>query len=134
MPPTAAQPLTPHFPRLQVFATVDPSKGYKGISCFVVEKEMGVQIAKKEKKVRPSPLGALLATVSGVGPDHASLSAQLGIRASSTCTLAFDDVKVPAENLLGEEGTGYKLVSSTLCRTHDESAHSFRTAGMRSRS
>lgn len=37
---------------LQVFATLDPSKGYKGISCFVVEKEMGVEIAKKEKKVR----------------------------------------------------------------------------------
>jgi len=34
-----------------VFANVDPSKGYKGITCFVVEKEMGVQIAKKEKKV-----------------------------------------------------------------------------------
>ncbi|BGP54808.1 hypothetical protein JCM8202_003316 [Rhodotorula sphaerocarpa] len=71
-----------------VFATVDPSKGYKGISCFVVEKEMGVQIAKKEKK--------------------------LGIRASSTCTLAFDDVKVPAENLLGEEGTGYKYAIEIL--------------------
>lgn len=34
-----------------VFANVDPSKGYKGITCFVVEKEMGVQIAKKETKV-----------------------------------------------------------------------------------
>jgi short-chain 2-methylacyl-CoA dehydrogenase len=65
-----------------VFATVDPSAGYKGISCFVVEKEMGIEIAKKEKK--------------------------LGIRASSTCVLNFDEVKVPAENLLGEEGKGYK--------------------------
>ena len=37
-----------------VFATVDPSKGYKGITCFLVEKEMGIEIAKKEKKVRPS--------------------------------------------------------------------------------
>ncbi|POY74128.1 hypothetical protein BMF94_2940 [Rhodotorula taiwanensis] len=71
-----------------VFATVDPSKGYKGISCFVVEKDMGIQIAKKEKK--------------------------LGIRASSTCTLAFDDVKVPAENLLGEEGVGYKYAIEIL--------------------
>ncbi|KWU47499.1 acyl-CoA dehydrogenase NM domain-like protein [Rhodotorula sp. JG-1b] len=71
-----------------VFATLDPSKGYKGISCFVVEKEMGIQIAKKEKK--------------------------LGIRASSTCTLAFDDVKVPAENLLGEEGKGYKYAIEIL--------------------
>ena len=71
-----------------VFATLDPSKGYKGISCFVVEKEMGIQIAKKEKK--------------------------LGIRASSTCTLAFDDVKIPAENLLGEEGKGYKYAIEIL--------------------
>ncbi|GJN89767.1 hypothetical protein Rhopal_002756-T1 [Rhodotorula paludigena] len=71
-----------------VFATLDPSKGYKGISCFVVEKEMGVEIAKKEKK--------------------------LGIRASSTCTLNFDDVKVPAENLLGDEGLGYKYAIEIL--------------------
>jgi alkylation response protein AidB-like acyl-CoA dehydrogenase len=34
-----------------VFANVDPSKGYKGITCFVVEKDMGVEIAKKESKV-----------------------------------------------------------------------------------
>ncbi|BGO90709.1 hypothetical protein NBRC10512_000649 [Rhodotorula toruloides] len=71
-----------------VFATLDPSKGYKGISCFVVEKDMGVEIAKKEKK--------------------------LGIRASSTCTLNFDEVKVPAENLLGEEGLGYKYAIEIL--------------------
>ena len=36
-----------------IFANVDPSKGYKGITCFVAEKEWGVQIAKKEKKVQP---------------------------------------------------------------------------------
>ncbi|GAA5961545.1 hypothetical protein JCM21900_006322 [Sporobolomyces salmonicolor] len=71
-----------------VFATLDPSKGYKGISCFLVEKEMGVQIAKKEKK--------------------------LGIRASSTCTLNFDDIKVPAENLIGQEGQGYKYAIEIL--------------------
>ena len=35
-----------------VFATVDPSKGYKGITCFVVEKDWGVDVAKKEKKAR----------------------------------------------------------------------------------
>ena len=35
----------------QVFANVDPSKGYKGITCFVLSKDMGVQIAKKEAKV-----------------------------------------------------------------------------------
>jgi alkylation response protein AidB-like acyl-CoA dehydrogenase len=34
-----------------IFANLDPSKGYKGITCFVAEKEWGVQIAKKEKKV-----------------------------------------------------------------------------------
>ena len=39
----------------QVFANCDPSKGYKGISCFLVEKEMGIEIAKKEKKVRSHP-------------------------------------------------------------------------------
>jgi short/branched chain acyl-CoA dehydrogenase len=41
---------------VQVFANADPSKGYKGISCFLVEKEMGVEVGKKEKKVSPSPL------------------------------------------------------------------------------
>ncbi|KAK4057895.1 hypothetical protein OIO90_001114 [Microbotryomycetes sp. JL221] len=71
-----------------VFANLDPAKGYKGISCFVVEKEHGIKIAKKEKK--------------------------LGIRASSTCTLDFDDVKIPAENLLGQEGHGYKYAIEIL--------------------
>ncbi|GAA6046329.1 hypothetical protein JCM3770_004866 [Rhodotorula araucariae] len=71
-----------------VFATLDASKGYKGITCFVVEKDMGIEIAKKEKK--------------------------LGIRASSTCTLNFDEIKVPAENLLGEEGLGYKYAIEIL--------------------
>ncbi|KAJ1720924.1 hypothetical protein LPJ53_004502 [Coemansia erecta] len=71
-----------------VFANVDPSKGYKGITCFVVEREMGVAIAKKEKK--------------------------LGIRASSTCQLAFDDVRVPAANVLGEVGKGYKIAIEIL--------------------
>ncbi|KAI9596166.1 acyl-CoA dehydrogenase/oxidase [Syncephalis fuscata] len=60
-----------------VFANVDPSKGYKGITCFVVEKDWGVKVAKKESK--------------------------LGIRASSTCVLNFDDVKVPEENVLAIE-------------------------------
>ncbi|CAG8628637.1 41086_t:CDS:10 [Gigaspora margarita] len=71
-----------------VFANLDPSKNYKGISCFVVEKDMGVKVAKKESK--------------------------LGIRASSTCTLNFDDVKVPEENLLGEEFKGYKYAIEIL--------------------
>ncbi|KAJ9120901.1 hypothetical protein QFC22_002836 [Naganishia vaughanmartiniae] len=71
-----------------VFANVDPSKGYKGITCFAVEKEMGVVIAKKEKK--------------------------LGIKASSTCLLSFDDVKVPKENVVGEVGKGYKIAIDIL--------------------
>ncbi|PWN89885.1 acyl-CoA dehydrogenase NM domain-like protein [Acaromyces ingoldii] len=71
-----------------VFAQGDPSKGYKGISAFAVEKDMGVEIAKKEKK--------------------------LGIRASSTCTVNFDEVKVPVENLIGEEGKGYKIAIEIL--------------------
>ena len=62
---------------------VDPSKGYKGITCFAATKDMGIQIAKKEQK--------------------------LGIRASSTCTLNFDDLKVPEENVIGGVGQGYKV-------------------------
>ena len=62
---------------------VDPSKGYKGITCFIATRDMGIKIAKKEQK--------------------------LGIRASSTCSLDFDDLKIPAENIIGGEGKGYKV-------------------------
>jgi short-chain 2-methylacyl-CoA dehydrogenase len=72
-----------------VFANLDPSKGYKGITAFIVEKGMnGFSIAKKEKK--------------------------LGIKASSTCVINFDDVEIPKENLLGEKGQGYKYAISLL--------------------
>lgn len=72
-----------------VFANLDPSKGYKGITAFVVEKDTpGFSIAKKEKKV--------------------------GIRASSTCVINFDDVEVPKDQLLGEEGQGYKYAIGLL--------------------
>lgn len=71
-----------------VFAQGDPSKGYKGISAFALTRDMGVEIAKKEKK--------------------------LGIKASSTCTVNFDDIKVPIENLIGEEGKGYKIAIEIL--------------------
>ncbi|OXC69975.1 hypothetical protein AYX13_01319 [Cryptococcus neoformans] len=71
-----------------VFANVDPSKGYKGITCFIMSKDMGVEIAKKEAK--------------------------LGIRASSTCVLNFDDVKIPKENIVGEIGKGYKIAIEIL--------------------
>lgn len=72
-----------------VFANLDPSKGYKGITAFIVDKDTpGFSVAKKEKK--------------------------LGIRASSTCVLNFDDVVIPKNQLLGEEGQGYKYAISLL--------------------
>jgi butyryl-CoA dehydrogenase/short/branched chain acyl-CoA dehydrogenase len=72
-----------------VIATVDPSAGYKGITAFIVEKDFpGFSVGKKEDK--------------------------LGIRASSTTELIFDDCKVPKENLLGEVGKGYKIAIETL--------------------
>lgn len=45
-----------------IFANLDPTKGYKGITCFVAEKEWGVQIAKKEKKVQ-TPCSRLVSPV-----------------------------------------------------------------------
>jgi butyryl-CoA dehydrogenase/short/branched chain acyl-CoA dehydrogenase len=72
-----------------VFATVDPGAGYRGITAFVVEREFpGFVVGKKEDK--------------------------LGIRASSTCELIFEDCRVPAENVLGEIGKGYKIAIETL--------------------
>ena len=72
-----------------VFATVDKALGYKGITAFIVEKTMkGFSVGKKEDK--------------------------LGIRASSTCELLFDNCEVPAENVLGEVGKGYKTAIETL--------------------
>jgi alkylation response protein AidB-like acyl-CoA dehydrogenase len=72
-----------------VFANADPAKGYKGITAFVVEKDFpGFSVGKKEDK--------------------------LGIRASSTCELLFDNCRVPKENVLGEVGKGYKIAIETL--------------------
>jgi len=71
-----------------IFANIDPSKGYKGITCFLATRDMGIQISKKEEK--------------------------LGIRASSTCTLNFDDLKVPEDNIIGGEGKGYKIAIEIL--------------------
>lgn len=72
-----------------VFANINPEKGHRGITAFIVDKGMkGFNIAKKEKK--------------------------LGIKASSTCVLNFDDVLVPKENLLGEKGQGYKYAIGLL--------------------
>ncbi len=72
-----------------VFANVDPALGYKGITAFLVERSFaGFGVGKKENK--------------------------LGIRASSTCELTFDDVEVPVENVLGEVGKGYKIAIEAL--------------------
>jgi alkylation response protein AidB-like acyl-CoA dehydrogenase len=72
-----------------LFASVDPSAGYKGITAFIIEKDFaGFTVGKKEDK--------------------------LGIRASSTCELILEDCKVPKANLLGEAGKGYKIAIETL--------------------
>jgi alkylation response protein AidB-like acyl-CoA dehydrogenase len=72
-----------------LFATVDPAKGYKGITGFVVERDFpGFSVGKKEDK--------------------------LGIRASSTCELILEDVRVPRANVVGEVGQGYKVAIETL--------------------
>ena len=71
------------------FATLDPAAGYKGITAFLVEKGTpGFTIGHKEDK--------------------------LGIRASSTCELVFEDCVVGAQTLLGEPGKGYKIAIETL--------------------
>ncbi|MEO8665181.1 MAG: acyl-CoA dehydrogenase [Ignavibacteria bacterium] len=70
-------------------AMTDRSKGHKGISTFIIDKDTpGLEVGKKEDK--------------------------LGIRSSDTCSLGLTDVKVPKENLLGEEGIGFKIAMSTL--------------------
>jgi alkylation response protein AidB-like acyl-CoA dehydrogenase len=72
-----------------VFATVDPSKAYKGITAFVVEREFrGFSVGKKENK--------------------------LGIRASSTTELILEQCQVPEANVLGPIGQGYKIAIETL--------------------
>ena len=72
-----------------VFATLDPAAGYKGITAFLVEKDApGFSLGKKEDK--------------------------LGIRASSTCALIFNDCVIPATQVLGEPGKGYKIAIETL--------------------
>jgi butyryl-CoA dehydrogenase/short/branched chain acyl-CoA dehydrogenase len=72
-----------------VFATLDPTAGYRGITAFLVEKNTpGFSVGRKEDK--------------------------LGIRASSTCELIFDNCEVMEANLLGEQGKGYKIAIETL--------------------
>jgi alkylation response protein AidB-like acyl-CoA dehydrogenase len=72
-----------------VFATVDPSGGYRGITAFLVERDApGFAVGRKEEK--------------------------LGIRASSTCELILEDCRVPGAQVLGQVGKGYKVAIETL--------------------
>lgn len=72
-----------------IFATVDPSKSYRGITAFLIERDFpGFAVGKVEKK--------------------------LGIRASSTCELLLDQCLVPKQNVLGKVGQGYKVAIETL--------------------
>ncbi len=72
-----------------VFASTDPEQGRKGISTFIVEKDMpGLVIGKNEEK--------------------------MGLHGSMTVQLTFEDMKVPIENLLGEEGEGFKIAMANL--------------------
>ncbi len=75
-----------------IFAKTDESSGVKGISAFIVENDYpGFGVGKIEHK--------------------------MGIRGSQTCELHFEDMEVPAENLLGREGEGFKIAMMTLDRT-----------------
>jgi alkylation response protein AidB-like acyl-CoA dehydrogenase len=74
-----------------VFAVTDPTAGRRGISCFVVEAEWGVEVAPKEDK--------------------------MGLRGSPTAAVSFDEVRVPAGNLVGEEGMGFTIAMHTLDRS-----------------
>jgi alkylation response protein AidB-like acyl-CoA dehydrogenase len=72
-----------------IMANANPEAGYKGITSFIVERDFqGFEVGKKEDK--------------------------LGIRASSTCELILDDVRVPKDNVVGQVGKGYKIAIETL--------------------
>ncbi len=72
-----------------LFANLNPEAGYRGITCFLVERQFeGLAVGKKEDK--------------------------LGIRASSTCELILDNCRVPKQNVVGELGKGYKIAIETL--------------------
>jgi alkylation response protein AidB-like acyl-CoA dehydrogenase len=74
-----------------VFAKTDPGAGSRGISCFLVEKEWGLTIAKHEDK--------------------------LGMRGSPTGEVVLDEVRVPATHRIGEEGAGFTIAMHTLDRS-----------------
>ena len=72
-----------------VFATINPDAGHRGITCFLVDRSTpGLSVGRKEDK--------------------------LGIRCSSTCEVLLDNVRIPATNILGQPGKGYKVAIETL--------------------
>jgi alkylation response protein AidB-like acyl-CoA dehydrogenase len=74
-----------------VFAKTNPAAGARGVSCFLVERDFGLKVGKLEKK--------------------------LGIHGSPTGEVLFDEVRVPAENMIGQEGQGFTIAMHTLDRT-----------------
>jgi len=74
-----------------IFAKTDPAAGHRGISCFIVEKDWGVKVGKLEHK--------------------------LGVRGSPTGEIILEDVRVPVENRVGEEGQGFYIAMGTLDRS-----------------
>jgi alkylation response protein AidB-like acyl-CoA dehydrogenase len=74
-----------------VFASTDPEARGRGISCFLVEKEWGIEFPKHEDK--------------------------MGLRASPTGEVVLNDVRVPATHRIGEEGEGFKIAMHTLDRS-----------------
>jgi alkylation response protein AidB-like acyl-CoA dehydrogenase len=74
-----------------VFAVTDPAAGRRGISCFLVEADWGVEVAHHEDK--------------------------MGVRGSPTAAVSFDEVRVPATNLIGKEGEGFTIAMHTLDRS-----------------
>jgi alkylation response protein AidB-like acyl-CoA dehydrogenase len=74
-----------------VFAKTDPPAGSRGVSCFVVEAEWGIKVGKLESK--------------------------MGVRGSPTGEILLEDVRVPAANLVGAEGDGFRIAMATLDRS-----------------
>ena len=74
-----------------VYAKTDPDAGHRGISAFIVPRDAGVIVDKKEDK--------------------------MGQRASNTATITFPEVEIPADHLIGEENKGFKVAMMTLDRT-----------------
>jgi acyl-CoA dehydrogenase len=74
-----------------VYAKTDKDAGHRGISCFIVPRDAGVVVDKKEDK--------------------------MGQRASNTATISFNDVEIPLDHLVGEENKGFKIAMMTLDRT-----------------